>query len=181
MSAWEVLEDREIFDNGIVRLHLERVRTPGGAETDWSIVDLRDGAVVLPLEDDGSVHMIRQYRPTVRRHVLELPAGRLEGDEPPVIAAARELVEEAGLSARDFESLGAIIPLDGIARHRIHLFVARGLAPRPPAREAFEEIRVERLTRSELREMIAGGEIDDGVALALFARAAFRGLLGGGG
>ncbi|MEZ6196166.1 MAG: NUDIX domain-containing protein [Planctomycetota bacterium] len=127
---------------------------------------------MLAIEDDGSIHLVRQYRPTVGAAMSRLPAGASR-KRPPLEAARRELEEEAGLVAREWISLGAIWPLDGVVRHRIHHFVARGLSPRATAHETFEDITVHRL-RDELRRMIAGGELVDGVALALLARWAAR-------
>jgi ADP-ribose diphosphatase len=175
MSDWKHLEDREIHRDGVLRLHRERMRNPRGGEIDWTVVDLQDGAVVLPVADDGSVWLIRQYRPAVRAEVWELPAGRVEPGEDPESAARRELEEEAGLRARQVESLGPVWPLDGIARHRIHHFVARGLEAVPPRHEEFEDISVHRIEAARFREMIRSGEFDDGVALALIARWLLRG------
>lgn len=170
MSTWKHLDDREVHRDGVLSLHRERMRNPRGTEIDWTVIHLQDGAAVLPVEDDGSVWMIRQYRPAVQAEVWEFPAGRIEPGEAPRAAAIRELAEEAGLRAESIEDLGPVWPLDGIARHRIHHFLARGLTRVETAHEEFEDISVHCLAPSELRALVAEGALDDGVALALLAR-----------
>ena len=77
------MDDREVHRDGVLSLHRERVRNPRGREIDWTVLHLNDGAAVLPVEDDGSIWMIRQYRPAVQATVWEFPAGRVEeGEEP---------------------------------------------------------------------------------------------------
>ena len=170
MKPWEVLGDREVYSSAILRLHLERIRTVDGRETDWTVVDVGDGVAVLPVESDGSVWMIRQYRQAVGRVVWELPAGRVETDEDVAAAGQRELREEAGLLAAEMVPLGPILPLDGICRHQIHLYLARGLSEAETAHETFEDIEIARFTPEEFRRMIRSGELEDGIALAAFAR-----------
>ena len=169
-ERWEIRDDRTVFENQILRAHLEDFRTPDGREGTWTVVDIGDGAAVLPVHEDGAFHLICQYRPAVQEWVWELPAGRVESGEEPIAAARRELEEEAGLRAAKIESLGVSVPLAGICRHRIHFFRATELEDVSTAHERFEDIEVRRLGAAEVREMVAQGAILDGVAMALLLR-----------
>ena len=175
MQDWELLGRKDIFENPVLGLIQERIRTPAGDETDWTVIEIGDGAAVLAVEDDGAVHMIRQYRHAVGEAVWELPAGRVEPEESPLAAARRELAEEAGLTASSFEEIGFLWPLDGVCRHRIHLFVARGLNPCATGHETFEDIECRRIDRSRLEAMIGNGELRCGIALAALARSGWIG------
>ncbi|MCB9832030.1 MAG: NUDIX hydrolase [Planctomycetes bacterium] len=170
MNDWHVSASREVFANLVLRLDLERIRTPAGDETDWTVVTIGDGAAVCPIHEDGSVTLIRQYRHALGRTLWEFPAGRVEPDESPLEAARRELAEEAGLAAAEIIGRGLVVPLDGICRHVIHVFEARGLAERPAAHETFETIEVHRIERDRLRAMVRSGAIDCGITLSIMAR-----------
>ncbi|MCA9319078.1 MAG: NUDIX hydrolase [Planctomycetes bacterium] len=170
MKAWQKLDSRSVFRNPVLELHQERVRTPRGDETDWTVVEIGDGVCVVPLRPDGGVHMIRQYRHAVGEWVLEFPAGRVEPGEDPEAAGRRELAEEAGLEADAWQGLGAFWPLDGVCRHRIHLFLARGLTPTAPGHETFEAIEPRDFGPEALRDALEVGDIRCGIALAALAR-----------
>ena len=164
--SWPVLSDRELFKNPVLRLHQERLFREGAGEIDWTMVDVGDGVAVLPIEEDGTVHLIQQYRPTVARRLWELPAGRCETGESPEDAGRRELREEAGLLAERMEPLVSLVPLAGISRHVVHLYAARGLSSVETALEPFEEIVVQRLAPERWRSLIREGSIDCGITLS---------------
>ncbi|MEE9394904.1 MAG: NUDIX hydrolase [Planctomycetota bacterium] len=176
MQDWEVIGDREVFSNQILRLHIERIRLGGDRETDWSVVDVGDGAAVMPIADDGRIVMIRQHRQAVGYPIWEFPAGRVDAGETPKAAALRELREEAGLDASSLRSLGFVWPLVGIVRHRVHLFAAWTLESVPTALEPFEDIDVRTFEMKEVEQMALEGEIEDALTLSLL----LRWKLGGG-
>lgn len=170
MTNWETVDTQVVFSNNILDIKLEKIRTPSGLEGEWTVVEIGDGVAVLPVDEEGGIHLIRQYRHAVGKHVLELPAGRREPGEEPLDTARRELEEEAGLRAREMTPYMKLWPLDGVCRHRIWFFVAQGLVSVEPARETFEEIQVLRFTPERIREMILGDEIEDGLAMAALSR-----------
>src|SRR3954454_4365982 len=95
---------------------------------------------ILPVFDDGSVCLTRRRRLTVGETLIEVPAGTREPDESPLETARRELAEETGYRATSFEELVAYFPSPGVSNERMWIFVAKGLTPGQPAREANEEI-----------------------------------------
>jgi ADP-ribose pyrophosphatase len=132
------------------------------------------GAVtVLPLLADGRVCLIRNFRPAVDRELIELPAGTLEPNEPPIETARRELIEETGYRAERLEPLAEFLLSPGILDERMHLFAATGLSPGPPQREPGEQIENLLLPWDEALALVESRQIEDAktiVGLLLYDR-----------
>ena len=129
---------RPVLDGRVIRVSIDTVTLPNGHRTDLEIVHHPGGAAIVAIDDAGRVCLLHQHRHAAGGRVWELPAGRLEPDEPPAETARRELAEEAGVSAREWRSLGVSLSSPGVFTERIHLFLATGLSPVPDAREAAE-------------------------------------------
>lgn len=168
-----MLGETTIFDGRILSLALEEHSLPDGRSASFEVVRHPGGAAVLPVLADGRILLIRQLRPAVGGWVLELPAGRLEPGEPPEACARRELQEEVGFRPGRLERLGEMFSSVGFCNERIHLFLARELAPTAQAVEADEFIEILPLTLAEALALLDRGEIPDGktaLALLLYAR-----------
>jgi len=157
----ERLDGREIFRGRILRLEVDRVRLPNGAVMDFEIVHHPGGAAVVPLLDDGSVLLVRQYRYATGGWLLEIPAGKLDPGDSPESCALREVEEETGHRAGRIEPLGWIWTSPGIADEKIWLFLATGLQPTRQALEHDEVLTVERMPLAEAVAKAARGEIQD--------------------
>lgn len=123
--------------------------------------------VVLPLLDDRRVVLIENRRPALGETLLELPAGTLEGEAPPIEQAARELQEETGYSATQIRPLTTFYASPGICDERMHAFVARGLTEGAQALDPTEEIAVRTMTWPAVMEAIREGTLVDGKSLAV--------------
>ncbi len=133
--------------------------------------------VVLPINHEGRVLLVRQFRPSVRRILIEAPAGALEGIEPPEIAAQRELQEETGYAAQNLKNMGILYPTPGFCDEVQHLFFATDLIFKPLEADPDEEIDVLPYSISELDEQIRSGALCDGKTLAIVMKARILGLL----
>lgn len=123
---------------------------------------LHPGAVlIVPILDGDRVCLIRNERVAVGKTLIELPAGTLEGPEPPLEAAERELAEETGYTAARWRELPGFFMSPGILRERMHVFVAQDLAAGDPAREAGENIDNLIVPWGEALAMVDRGEIED--------------------
>lgn len=137
----------------------------------YQIVRHPGGAAILPVHEDGTVTLIRQLRPAANDFLLELPAGRLSPDEEPRRCAARELIEETGLTAGKLIPLGILHSSPGVFDEVIHLFLATGLTQGAATPEAYEEISCVRLSFAEALIMAQDGRITDGKTIAALLRA----------
>jgi ADP-ribose pyrophosphatase len=167
--------NKSILFTGLV-VDIEQMEVMIG-EKGWhtfQIVRHPGGAAVLPLHDDGTVTLIRQLRPAVDICMIEVPAGRLDPGEEPVVCALRELAEETGISAQKIESLGILHPSPGVFDEVIHLFLATGLSCTTALPEEYEDIATVRLPMAEAVKMARDGRISDGKTIAILFRAEWR-------
>ncbi len=131
------------------------------------------GAVaIVPCVDNDHVCLIRNYRMSVDRELLELPAGTLEVGEDPQLAAFRELQEETGYVAESVELLQEFYLSPGILDERMYLYIARELVAGPPARELGEEMENVVVSWSEARELVRTGKIEDAKTIIGLSQAA---------
>lgn len=145
---------------------IETVALPNGVSVELEILRHPGAAAIVPLHDDGTVTLVRQYRHAAGGFILEVPAGKLEPGEDPEACALREMQEEVGLAAAGAEKLGAIHTTPAFTDEVIHLYVATDLRPCPPAREPDEVMTAERVPLSEAVTMIQHGRITDGKSIA---------------
>lgn len=146
---------------------VEHILPPTGdrPELRRQVVEHPGAVTIIPLVEADRVCLVRNYRVAVGRTLVELPAGTLEPNEPPLETARRELQEETGYTADRWRELPAFFMSPGILSERMHLFVAEGLTPGPPAREPGEEIDNLVVAWSEALAMAERGEIEDAKSL----------------
>ena len=152
----------------------ERVRLPGGRETELDIVRHPGAAAVVPFLDEDHVLLIRQYRHAAGGTILEVPAGKLDPGETPEVCAARELEEEAGRRAGRLEKLGWIFTTPGFTDEVIHLFAAYELATVPTRHEPDEVIELVPMPFAEALELVWRGELTDAKSALALVHAAHR-------
>jgi ADP-ribose pyrophosphatase len=153
---------REIFQGRVIRLTVERVRLPNGQVAELEITHHPGGAAVVAVDGQGRVCILRQYRHAAGGWVDELPAGKLERGEPPLICAQRELAEEAGMQAAHWTELGRFRTSPGVLTEIIHLYLATGLAPVAANLEVDEVLEARWLPFVEAFALASAGRLDDG-------------------
>jgi ADP-ribose pyrophosphatase len=146
----------------IIYVHVDNVSLPDGGESRREIVEHSGGVAIIPVDDEGNVYCVRQYRYAVSEHVLEVPAGKLEDGEDPLHCAVRELSEETGFTAESFVSLGDFYPSPGYCKERIYIYLATGLKKGRAHLDEGEFLDVEKHPLSELLEMVERNELIDG-------------------
>ena len=161
----ERLHSGRVFD-----ITIENVTFPNGVNRNMEIIRHPGASAIVPLTDDNNVLMLKQYRHAVGSVMWEIPAGTFDGDENPLACASRELIEETGFEAQAWDGLGAITPVPGYSDERIHLFLARDLAPAVQKLDADEFIEVQPLPLSQVAVMITSGEIEDAKTIAAIFR-----------
>jgi len=157
----ETLERKSIFEGKILRVYLDRVRLPNGKEAEREVV-LHWGAVgMVPLDEDGHIFLVRQFRHATGKDLVEIPAGKLAAGEDPLDCARRELMEEIGYSAGEWTKLAAFYTSPGFSDETLHLFLARGLLAGKANPDEDEFLEIMRVPLVESMAMITRGEIED--------------------
>jgi 8-oxo-dGTP pyrophosphatase MutT (NUDIX family) len=167
------------FRGRIITVTTDEVVLPNGHRAELEVVHHPGGAAVVAIDAQERVCLLRQYRYVAEGWLWELPAGKLEPNEPPLITAQRELVEEAGVSARRWDSLESYLSSPGIFTEVLHLFLATGIEPAATAHEHAEVIEIHWVPFAEACEWAVSGKIRDGkTALGLIRARHFRSLPG---
>lgn len=166
MSFETVLASERVYEGRILNLRVDEIRTPTGVEALREIVENGGAVAMVALDDQQQVVLVRQYRHAVRGPVIEIPAGKLDGDEDPLDGARRELREETGLHAGRLEWLGSFYPAPAWSTEFVYLYLATDLTPGAAHLEADEAIELLHRPLSEAIEMIRSGAIIDGKTMA---------------
>ena len=160
---------RDVYRGRIVHLTVDTVTLPNGATVDLEVIRHPGAAAVVPLDWNGEVLLIKQYRHAADGYIYEVPAGKLDPGEPPEVCAARELIEEAGVEAAQIDRLGAILTTPGFTDEVIHLYLARRLGRAPQKLDDDGVLPVGRVAFARALAMCASGEIRDAKSVcALF-------------
>jgi 8-oxo-dGTP pyrophosphatase MutT (NUDIX family) len=167
---------RTVFRGRVITVNVETVRLPNGHSTDLEIIHHPGGAAIVAIDTGGRVCLIRQYRHAAGGWIWELPAGKLEPQEPPLATAKRELVEEAGATAHAWSSLGPYVSSPGVFTEIVHLYLAEGLESATMSHEPSELIEVHWIDLEQACTRAIDGDINDGkTALGLLrARAVLQ-------
>ena len=152
---------KTIYKGRILTLNLETARLPNGTSVELEIIRHPGAAAVVPIKDDGTVVLIRQYRHAVGGFIYEIPAGKLHPNEEPLICAARELEEEIGYRAASLELLTSIFTAPGFADEVIHIYKGTGLVPGNQQLDQDEVLKIVELPLHEALMMVQDGTIRD--------------------
>lgn len=166
----QVLRQGRVFD-----ITVEKVTLSNGFTIDLEVIRHPGASAIVPLLNDNRILMLKQYRHAVGGTIWEIPAGTFDGREDPLVCAKRELTEETGYEAHQWDRLGAITPVPGYSDETIHLFLASDMKPAEQALDQDEIIDVYPLPINEVVAMIKKGEIQDAKTIsALFLTIAKR-------
>ncbi len=165
------IDRREVFDGRIVKLSVDRVVLPNGNEVDLELIRHPGAAAVVPVDEQGNVLLVRQYRYATGGYLLEVPAGKLDGEESPEVCAVREVEEATGHRAGRLTPLGWIWTTPGFTDEKIWLYLARDLEPTRQQLQQDEVLSVERMAMAEAVRLAADGEIRDAKSVVALLRA----------
>ncbi|MEQ7122912.1 NUDIX hydrolase [Actinopolymorpha sp. B11F2] len=163
---WTVHGERPIYESEWVRLTLADVELPDGKRFDHHVVRTpRAGAGVVVHDDERGVLMLWRHRFITDTWGWEIPAGRVDPGESAVEAAAREVLEETGWRPHALRPLVHYHPSNGISDQRFDIFAAEGATHVGPPTDPSEAERIEWVPTGDLREIIAAGQMGDGLSL----------------
>ncbi len=166
MPAWPPHSNEKVLFTGQrFQIHQVDAQLPDGTAIEKQVIRHPGAVVILPLIDDDHVLMIHNYRYSVARQLLELPAGTREPEETPAQTAARELTEETGYIAGNLQFVQSFFAAPGNGDEEMFLFVATDLKRSTPQRETGEQIENHVLAWSEIESKLEQGAIQDAKSL----------------
>jgi ADP-ribose diphosphatase len=152
---------KNIYTGKVITLNVDRVTLPNGVDVDLETIRHPGAAAVVPIKEDGTVVLIRQFRHAAGGYIYEIPAGKLHAGEEPLVCAARELEEEIGYRAASFELLSSIFTAPGFADEVIHVYKATGLTEGRQQLDADEVLEIVEMSLSDAIDKVIDGTIRD--------------------
>ena len=171
MDDVKLIRSRPVFKGSVIDLSVDEVRLPNGHTTELELIHHRGAAAAVPVDDDGNVLLIRQYRYATGGYLLEVPAGKLDGGESPETCARREVEEEIGHRPGKLIGLGWIWTTPGFTDEKIWLYLATGLQRTAQALCEHEVLSVEPTPLREAVRLAQDGEITDAKSICALLRA----------
>lgn len=150
-----------IFRGKIINLRVDEALLPNGKTAKREVVEHNGGICVVPLTENNEVLMVEQYRYPYSEVVLEIPAGKRDGDEEPLAGGIRELKEETGAAAEKFTFLGELYPTPGYCGEIIYMYLATGLSYGETDPDDDEFLNIKKIPLEKAVDMIMNGEIKD--------------------
>jgi ADP-ribose pyrophosphatase len=150
-----------VYQGALLKVKEDRITLPNGQPAKREYVEHQGAVMIIPLLDEHTIVLERQYRYPVREHCYELPAGKREIGEAPLLTAQRELKEETGYEAKHWQSLGSLLPCVGYSDERIEFFLARELSFTGAALDEGEFLDVLVVTFEQAIGWISSGKIND--------------------
>lgn len=170
LEPWKTVEGSQetIHENAWFSLRREKFILPNGKEGTYNIIDSPGSVVVIPVLSSGKIRLVRQYRYLFKTVEIEFVAGGLSHGgviDEPVVAAERELAEEAGLKGRLID-IGQFAPFKGFSSEITRVYVAHDCEEFSLPMDDTEEFELVDLDPSEIDELISSGRLTDGMTLA---------------
>ena len=176
----ETLSSRIVYQNRWMSVREDAIRRQDGSHGIYGVVEKTDFAAIVPVEPDGSIHLVEQYRYPVGGRFWEVPQGSWESnpEADPLTVAQGELREETGLQAADMAKLGYLFEGYGYSNQGCHIFLARQLTQQARDLDHEEQgLICRRFPACEVMAMIASGQIRDAITVAAIGLLVMRGLL----
>ncbi|MBQ3545267.1 MAG: NUDIX hydrolase [Lachnospiraceae bacterium] len=162
MEKFERLERNLVYEGSIINMYKDTIKVSNGNIVEWDFIGHKGAAAAIPVTDDGKIILVKQWRNSLDRFTYEIPAGGLEGeDEPMLEAAKRELEEETGYKSDDLEFLISLRTTVAFCNERIDVFVAKNLVKTKQNLDRDEEIEIREFDKDELFTLIRSGEMQD--------------------
>ncbi|MCA9826639.1 MAG: NUDIX hydrolase [Dehalococcoidia bacterium] len=171
----KILSDRLVYAGKLFDLHVDEIELPGGIKATREYITHPGAVCMVPVDPDGRLLLVRQYRHAAGESLLELPAGTREPGEEPEETARRELAEEVGRAPAVVEPLGEFYVAPGYVSEYIHLYLCTGLTEAEEDGDEDEDIEVVAMTGEEALAAIESGDIRDAKSIIGILRWARRG------
>lgn len=157
----KTIQPHLLYEGRVIDVYRDEVELPNGEPAIREYVAHRGGAAILPIDEDGNVYLVRQFRYPYRTELLEIPAGKLEAGEDASEAARRELEEETGWICDNLRPYGVLYPSPGYTNEHLYIYLAEDLKKGHVHLDADEFVNVEVLPFDEVVRMVTDNTITD--------------------
>lgn len=157
----KILSEEVKYSGNFLKVSDIKVTLPDGNFASRDCIRHPGASAILPITEDGKVILVKQFRTALNKVLIEVPAGKLEKGEDPLVCAQRELEEETGFKGNTFEYLGKICTVPGFCDEIIHLYLATDIIEGVKGGDEDEFTEIIKVTVDEMKEMIKKGEIID--------------------
>lgn len=171
---FELIRSEILVQGRAFQVRRDTLKTPEGRETRLDIVEHAGSVVLVPIDEEGNLLFVRQYRHAVGEDLLELPAGTRDGEEPFEECAAREIREETGMEAGKLHKIGEFYLVPGYSTELMAVFLATDLKENPLQADEDEFLQVEKIPLKQAVAMAEQGRIQDAKSLAALLLARSR-------
>lgn len=166
MPTFEFIKSETLMQGRAFKIRRDWLKTPDGRETKFEIIEHGGSVVIVPVDEEGNLLFVRQYRHAAGQDLLELPAGTRDGDEPFEECAAREIREETGMEAGKLQKVGEFYLAPGYSTEFMAVYLATDLKHNPLEADDDEFLSVEKIPMAEAIRRAERGEIPDAKSLA---------------
>lgn len=167
MEKFRILDKKLEHHGHIIDFYTYDLQVPNGNIAQWDIIEHKGASAIIPVDDEGRILLVRQYRGAIDDLLLEIPAGGRDSvEEDFAVCAARELEEEIGYRSEEIHHLVDYHSAAAYTSERIAIFYTESLIPSRQHLDENEFVQIERYTLDELVDMIRQGEITDGKTIA---------------
>jgi len=163
---FEFISSEVLLKGRVFKIRRDTLKAPDGRETKYDIIEHGGSVVIVPIDNDGNLLFVRQYRHAAGLDLLELPAGTRDGDEPYEECAAREIREETGMEAGTLHRVGDFYLAPGYSSEFMAVFLATELKPNPLPGDDDEFLQLEKIPVKDVDAMFARGDVPDAKSLA---------------
>ena len=166
MAEEKTLSTEIIFEGRAVRLRIDTIETVDGRQSTREIVEHDDCVTVIPVDEEGNILLVKQFRRPTGKDLLEIPAGGIDLGEDAETAVIREMQEETGYRPQKLERLGGFYSSPGFCTEYLHLYLATDLVPGRLYAEDTEAIELIRVSQDEITKLVTSGKIEDAKTIA---------------
>ncbi len=169
--SYHILEKEDCYQSHIFTIQRTKVELPDQTVRHYDLIEIQNAVTILPIDDDGNVYFVKQFRIGANQILLELPAGKIENGEESLATAKREIREETGMAAMNMQPLGKFYVSPGYSTEYMYTYLATGLYASPLDPDADEFINLVKIPLPDLMRMLKAGEIEDAKSLATLLQA----------
>jgi 8-oxo-dGTP pyrophosphatase MutT (NUDIX family) len=166
-NPWQIIDEQKIYDNNWITVKHYNVINPSGNKGIYGKVHMKNAAIgIVPLDEEMNTYLVGQFRFVLNEYSWEIPEGGAPLDDAPLASAQRELLEETGLKATQWEMIQEMTLSNSVTDERCFIFLARELSQHASAPEETEELIVKKISFEEVFQMVYNGKITDAVSVA---------------